>query len=69
MDSASDTNQVPDVSPEERAVNESVKRILKLRWMGLHAEVECRNWKARKTRSEPLSFVLVTPSTRREFRF
>lgn len=38
MEMSSDVRERPDVSAEERASHELVKRILKLRWMGMNNE-------------------------------
>jgi hypothetical protein len=40
MEIQSEVHDRPDVSPEESALIELVKRIRKLRWMGMHDEAE-----------------------------
>jgi hypothetical protein len=40
MEMLDDQQSVPDVSAEQRASNELIKRIRKLRWMGMREEAE-----------------------------
>jgi hypothetical protein len=40
MENRPKIQQCPDVSAEERASHDLVKRVLKLRWIGMEAEAE-----------------------------
>jgi hypothetical protein len=40
MELQANAQERPDVSAEERASHDLIKRILKLRWMGMEAEAE-----------------------------
>ncbi len=40
MEMSSDARKLPDVSADERAMHELIKRILKLRWMEIEKEAE-----------------------------
>ena len=41
MDTHLDQTKAPIVTPEQRASNELIKLITKLRWMGLDEEADC----------------------------
>jgi hypothetical protein len=40
MDTLIRQQELPDVSTEQRRTNETIKKIRKLRWMGLESEAE-----------------------------
>jgi hypothetical protein len=65
----SDPFERPDVSDEERASNEMVKLVRKLRWIGQEAEAErvatmLRQLRARRILSAPLSASVRRPTSR-----
>ena len=53
--------QCPDVSAEQRASNELVKRIRKLRWMGMEKEAERIQSQLATYRDPPADSVLAAP--------
>ena len=50
-----------DVSAEQRASNEHVKRIRKLRWMGMREEAEGAQEQLAQRHVRPADSVLATP--------
>jgi hypothetical protein len=59
MEMRSSVQERPDVSAQERASHELIKRILKLRWIGM--EVEAEQMQVALRRVEPRCTLLAGP--------
>ena len=44
METIVEQERAPDVSAEQQALDDLVKRIQKLRWIGMKADAEERHW-------------------------
>jgi hypothetical protein len=55
------TNNAPDVSPEQKATVELVKRIRKLRWIGMEDEADLVQTELALHRFTPVDSVLAMP--------
>jgi hypothetical protein len=56
-----DSQRAPEVSPEERVTAELIKRIRKLRWIGLDAEADIVRAELTSRRIIPADSVVAAP--------
>lgn len=61
MEQVSRPTMLPDVLPEQRASRELVKRIRKLRWIGMEQEQEAQRLQTALCRGERAHSVLTGP--------
>jgi hypothetical protein len=61
MEMLDDQQNAPDVPAEQRESNELIKRIRKLRWMGMREEAETVQMQLALRHTRPGDSVLATP--------